>query len=323
MLIILDDAVLPADPAALSTAGRDALENLAKAAYEGNHMVTGSRNLLVRLKRLQAVLGAPTCDPFTYLSFQVDDAARLRLEVRSYVRVHEVGHTMRIEESPAHARPGDAAVFHVGLEYFARTVRIQPTQVIGEDQRDANFYMRLSRAFSSRYAGVTSALVPTAGGGVNTHRVLRAQAALQIVLCVVDTDQDGPDAPPKDTAKFAIAAGDELRQQSHLAEVYVLPCRELENLLPKALVLAALPATGEDQERAKVERAAASLGRMDFTDLKAVASRQVLRWVDAHLDGLSDEALVAYCFPPDVHPAMNALATTLWSFGLAYVRGST
>jgi hypothetical protein len=322
MLIVLDDAVLPADPTALSAAGRDALENLAKGAYEGNHMVTGSRRLLVRLKHLRAVLGAPTCDRFTYLSFQINDAARLRYEVRSLVVVHEVGYPPRIEE-PAIVQPGDPAVFHVGLEYFARTARIQPTQVLGEDQRDASFFRRLASAFALRHPGVVSALVPVAGGGLNTDRVLNAQAAQQIVLCVVDTDQDTPEAPPQGTARRAIDAGKTLKQRAHIADVYVLRCRELENMLPKTLVLAALPVAGERQERDKVERAAHLLGRFDYTDLKSVASKHILRWVDTHLEDLPDHDLAAHCFPQDVHPAVIELATTLWSFGLAPVRGST
>ncbi|HEY0138454.1 MAG TPA: hypothetical protein VGB85_30420 [Nannocystis sp.] len=322
MLIVLDDAVLPADAAALSSAGRDALENLAKGAYEGNHMVTGSRKLLLRLKRLKAVLGAPTCDRFTYLSFEVNDAARLRHEVRSLLIVHEVGYAPRIDR-PAVALPGDPIVFRVGLDYFARTARIQPTQVIGEDQRDADFFSRLASAFALRHPGIVSATVPVAGGGVNTDRVLIAKAPHQIVLCVVDTDQDTPQAPPKDTARRAIDAGETLRLQAHVADVYVLRCRELENMLPKTLVLAALPDTGERQERDKVERAAQFLGRFDYTDLKAVASKHILKWVSIYLERVPDQDLAAHCFQQDIHPAMAELAATLWSFGLAPVRGST
>jgi len=78
-----------------------------------------------------------------------------------------------------------------------------------------------------------------------------------------------------------------------------------------------------DNVTEELPRAAHLLGRFDYTDLKSVASKHILRWVDTHLEDLPDHDLAAHCFPQDVHPAVIELATTLWSFGLAPVRGST
>jgi hypothetical protein len=313
MLIVLSDELRssglmgPLEPTA-----RDALINLSTAVYEGKHLVTGSR-LTFGLLKQNTELGSVACNRFRAASSLITDAEALRPLVSAYILVHPMGRTPCVEVCASE----DQMIFHLPLDHFADMDRTGSSWLVAEESYDLTVYRSLGDAFGTQYRGFRCVLRSAVGHGGDTHQTFAQLAQDSCVVCIVDSDRAAADAPVGNTAAKTLARLAELTAQGKVAAVHVLPCHELENLLPASLVLASLPTDPRDQERAKLLTNQACLGLVDHTDLKKLTSPRILEWVCAHIVKITEHKLAETCCSSSSHPALLAVSKLPWSFGLA------
>lgn len=261
MLIELSDELLERWPDLLRDARwHDALDNLGKAVIEGNHAVTASFtvvNKLLASERHQHT--------FRRIKAQLQRTQSLRDRLSRRVVLHA-------QPGPLVTRHqiNTAEVLRVHYRYFATSLRTQATMLLGEDMNDALLLERAAQCHVHRTTelhGVKIHLRRRAGGGINTAVVLRDLCAEGPVLCVADSDRLAADGELGVTARKLQATADKLGEA--LFELHILPCHELENLLPPALL------------RAATERVVAPDNPVDARDLLA------------RIDGLAGAKLLA------------------------------
>jgi len=136
---------------------------------------------------------------------------------------------------------GHAPVFQLGvwkipLEWVA-THGMSETHLICEDLYDCEISHEAARDYlnANDLTRLTLTLDHTAGGGGNTHRVLRQKAidSQRVSVCVVDSDR----ADPSDASPLGPTAANCAQvSDPGLYELFISTGRELENHLPVRLV---------------------------------------------------------------------------------------
>lgn len=322
MLIVLSETLRARDlRTPLTPAVRDALINLSTAAHEGMHLIAGSRLLFGELQQL-AGLGSQAQARFKAASAAIDDAFALRDIVSALIRVEPRDVAPSCERLTAPGHPVQL-VFHLPLDFFADSARVGSSCLIGEHLRDAQIYITLGKAISAvkRYRGLHCILRARDGHGGETPHTLRLDAAQEgCVLCVVDSDRDSADGPLGTTATATLAGLTDGCIADKPAAAHVLPCRELENLIPPALVLGALTHPPAAMLRAQVEAHSHRLGLGDFADLKHLVK---LQCVCDHLAAITPHKVAEAYLRQPIHPALHEVSTLAWSFGLAAHRRRT
>jgi hypothetical protein len=163
-------------------------------------------------------------------------AAKVRLKFSELSQLQGIlpvyAELSEVETTPA-LRDG---VWHIPFDWIAAH-GISQTHLICEDLYDCEISHEAARDFlhSNNLSRLELALDHTAGGGGNTHRVLKAEAidALKVCICVVDSDRSNPSplAPLGATATDCLGVtGD------GVYELFICEGRELENHLPIRLV---------------------------------------------------------------------------------------
>lgn len=320
MLIVLSDSLRVRDlRPPLARDARDALLNLSTAAYEGTHLLAGTRLLFGTLQQLTE-LGPVVTGRFKEASPGGAEAMGLTTSVATMIHVEPLGSPPRV----AHRDPGTAheqVVFHLPLEHFAESSRIGCSYLLGEHSRDATFYVALGEAAATRHRGLRCNLRCADGQGGATFRTFRLLVdQCNCVLCIVDSDRDHATDVLKQTAAQVVACCESARAACKVAMAHVLPCRELENLIPPRLVLDALPNDPRDPRRIRVLAAESRLGLADFAELKELVK---LEDISEHFRRLSPHKRAELCLSGDVHPALENVRSHIWSFGLASRRGRT
>lgn len=317
MLIVLSEALRDSHlQKPLSPKARDALINLSTATYDAKHLVTGSRRLFEDLQKLD--LDREPTRRFKEASAYIADAQALRLKVPTYLHVQPIGHAAHVETTASQSGVNQV-VFNVPLDYFADSGRAVCSFLIGENVHDTDIYALMGEAYATQLRGFRCVLAKADGHGEVTPQTFESFARQDFaVLCVVDSDRREPDANVGRTAADAIDLHEVLRAQGKVATVHVLPCRELENLLPAALVTEALPPGPRDPQRSKVLSQKHRLGKADFDDLKDLVK---LDRVAEYLARCPSRERANLCFSGGAHEAVREVGALVWSFGLAARKG--
>lgn len=319
MLILLTDDLRGDLKTPLDRKVRDALLNLATAAYEGTHLLAASRLVFGDLQRLPE-LGPPTTGRFKEASTAGAEARALVSTIPALIQVARSGTQPRVEDAPLDSGR-EQLVFHLPLDHFADSSRVACAWLVAENRIDVDTYIAFGEAAATRQRGLCFKLRGAEGRGGSTHRAFQALAEQDgHVLCIVDSDRSSPTDAPGRTAVDVTAVRDALRRACRVAEAHVLPCRELENLLPASLVLHALPDDPRDAHRARVIAEQARLGLVDFADIKHLVR---LGDVSERLQRLAPRDRAAMCLCATTRSALETVSTLVWSFGLAGRRGRT
>ncbi len=320
MLIFLDESLRddqlrpPLAPLAI-----DALLNLATAAYEGKHLLCGSRLLFGDLHRLSE-LGSVAAARFREASLTGTEAIRLRSSLAASIHVHPIGAEPRFELLVAVDGEPLQFVFHLPLSYFSDSARLGLPWLIGEHPRDATTYVALGRAFVAPYKSLRCNLRKADGHGGATHQTFELMIQQrETALCIVDSDRTSPSSPVGQTATKVRECRSKLKADQ-VAAAHVLPCRELENLLPEALVIDTLPEDPQEPHRVRVLEHRHRLGNADFSDLKDLVK---LEQISEHLARCTPHEAARLCLAKPVHPALQTLSNLVGSFGVASRRGRT
>jgi hypothetical protein len=317
MLIVLSESLRASDlRPKLDPKARDALLNLSTAAYEGTHLLAGSRLLFGDLQQLTELGPIPT-GRFKEASIRGAEALSLIATTPAMIRVDPCGSAPNAERHPDSGR----VTFHLPLDLFAESSRLGRSHLLGEHSRDTFFYIALGEAVAARHKGLRCRLRGADGHGGATSRVFQMHIEQdECVLCIVDSDRAANDAPLGRTAADVVAHCDTALAAHRVALAHVLPCRELENLIPAALVLDALPSDPLDEHGIRVRAAESRLGLGDYAELKHLVR---LADISEHFRRLTPNKRAELCLRPAISPALNTVCSLVWSFGMGSERGRT
>lgn len=190
--------------------------------------------------------------------------------------------------------------------------RLAPSFLVGENPLDAEFYVRVARAYvchlvrSNTIAharGVNISLTPIGGGGSTTGPQIRLIRQHSAAVAIVDSDRIAPNAQLGSTARSALDAnaliGKDLSPRSNIyGDVLVLKDREIENILPRELIIDALPKTMDLGLKRRIIRLAEreSIGCGGFDDLKLIMCENIFDHVAAYVFNIGDHRLCQYLF---------------------------
>lgn len=298
----------------LADGARDALINLSIAAYEGKHQLASSRLLFDDIETLSE-LGTITLGRFKEASLAAVEARALLRTAPAMIRVEPIGTPPSVQSTSGRL------VFEVPLDYFADSQRLALACIVAENPIDVSLYLALGEAAAVSNTGMRCRLHGLDGHGGGTRDTFQSQIDQErCVLCIVDSDRTHPQGPNGRTADDVLAVRDAAQAANKIAEAHVLPCRELENLLPANLVCDALPADPRDPHRQRVLATQARLGLADHADLKHLVK---LKQISAFFTQLSPQKRHDHYFRSPSNPALNTVRELILSFGLASRPGRT
>lgn len=252
MLLLFADGIRDALPELLRGADtRAALSNLALAHREGKHIVSGPAALLGALAQTKD-LPEEVRGTYREIKAKHSEQRAIRDAVRYYASIEPEGEDFRCEVI------GSTTRFHVSLSWFDESAKVQASRLVAEDRDDALIYCHAAQAFAYRHIarrGISPRFQSYGGGGSSVEDALRDHAREGLTVAVVDGDvqwdaervkmptrlQGGTRHPAiveGGTASKARRAVEELasKKEKKICDVYVLPCHEIENLIPPSLV---------------------------------------------------------------------------------------
>lgn len=313
MLIELEGPALPPGPTPARL--RAALANLALAHREGKHLLFAFRKLAIEISGMEA-LSQDDRATYSEIGQQFGTRKATRDAVaRRVIVTWGLGEAVVVEGDDRNLR------YRVPFGYFADSARVQETVLAVENHpNDTGVYHELARLGAVRdLGGGCIAFHPQSCVGNQFLGLwLPWLEQRRLTIAVVDSDKTSATSPLGDTARLAAQAFD---GHEGVAELDVLPVRELENILPPALwleVFASDPDLG-----AKVVSAGARFGEggRPFEDLGLPKS--CLPRIAAALGHLSPGKLKELLLRPPSHPELDRLCAVLAAWGLALPRCRT
>lgn len=130
-------------------------------------------------------------------------------------------------------------IFRVSYRYFKRFSAVQPTRFIAEDAQDRRIYIHALEGY--RWLARTGiGRLPVShtgfnGGGSRTSEQLKDCADEGLTIAIVDSDRRCADDSLGATASDALDRLAKIKRYS-ICDVSVLPCHEIENLLPRLML---------------------------------------------------------------------------------------
>lgn len=202
-----------------------ALQNLAQARAQGDHVLTGEAGVFAEL------VDSPRLSPSTRGIYRRVDAEQAQVgSLRQRLCVCLEISSFR---EPQHATRSIAGnIVHVPLIRFQRNDILQPVFLVGENLLDCQLFFRYSSWFSQKYLGGTmptllrAVFVP--GGGDTTDRILRHLSEEQryLTLCITDSDRATPASAVGQTSSKCSSLS-----LTWLCAHFSLETRSAENLL--------------------------------------------------------------------------------------------
>jgi hypothetical protein len=198
-------------------------------------------------------------------------------------------------------------IVDIPIWYFKDSEAIQKTVLLCENQNDAKFFIHLVKAYLTTKKNLKKAQVkiqatPRGGGGNTIKSELDAQCQSRtFCLCITDNDCGAPDTAFGGTAKrlglsqtkwqawqnsSQIDGSITIRKDSALAKAFALTEREVENLMPTALIEKSIPKSTKDDVFEKIDilkewEKRCPKNWRKFIDLKkGLCGYDVLHWTD-------------------------------------------
>lgn len=232
MLILLSPELLPSLPKLVQRPDFiEALDNLSILFRKGYHIVSGPpsliEELLPHLKHKPDIQGALK---------QIKSGHHQELSLRAKMK-HAIVVGPSNEQAVQVRQDGEQIRYHVSYRYFTR---LRMARFVAEDMNDIHIYEGATRAYlwqnKRELKEIRLVLEKVAGGGGRTPGQFREQASQGPTLCILDSDQRYPEGPLGNTAKDVCKVATELAGKQ-VCHTEVLPCHELENLIPPNLLL--------------------------------------------------------------------------------------
>lgn len=253
MYIYLDTSLLP-----FGEGDHFSLINLALASREGKHVVTGDRRVLRNIAETRELGNAVTAE-----YRRLYNSSTRWSGLSSHLAI-----TARVVRDPScPATHADRRELLVSLGQFSLPTS-QDTVLLCENELDGRLYQLVGEVYLCRRRELRGLQVQcrVRGGGGSTTSGHLSSISGEFFLCIVDSDRRHPTDSIGRTAEDAQAAF--AAASPRLGELYVLPLRAAENLLPYRVVeeLSSIDATSRDRFRALAQSDCAQL--LFFANLK-------------------------------------------------------
>lgn len=246
MWFVLDESLLEVDPANVLV--RSAVEQFLYAVALGEH-----------------ALAAKPAVPRRLLTFDLSPRPRaVLLEVLGrapelLAALGESRYHVRIVGNPGDVKRVSGSEWTMSLDRFNAS-GVPKSVLLCENVRDGALYRESGKhhAIAAR-AKVKIALDLENGGGADTPNVLKGHMAAQnkFVLCITDSDKCCPSSAMNATSKECSTIASD---PTWVAEHLPLRERELENVLPRALLVDAIEAKNAKDVMARLEQLTALAG---------------------------------------------------------------
>ena len=223
MLLVLDDSLNNKTEEFFENAA-PAIENIATAAREGKHILSGNRELLQRLSKLSCISRISSAS-IKKCQEQMPEYANLKNIASDYVQVMPDGND-RINII------GGQRIINIPLQKFTDTSMIQESVLIGENLIDCEFYKIVAEVYSSKnnLGRLKIRHEGRLGGGstiVDVYKQTQDEDK-RPCLCVADSDKKCPSSDIGEIVRKLDRIDDETKPISRY--VHIL-CREAENML--------------------------------------------------------------------------------------------
>jgi hypothetical protein len=212
-----------------------AINLLGEAAFNGRHIVLGSRPLLRKLAA-SFELSRMARQYFGWMSEALTQYGNL---------VSSVPYVVIDNSSVSINKLGSQWI--VPLKKFSRAEFLFTTELICESNHDFNVLTKLAEIYiDSEYKGVNLRVRSKPGGGNMTADVLglALEEPNPVSICVIDSDKELVDGRLGETAKRCLRVCKD--KEDWRVQLYVLDARELENLIPHDVVVSVLADEGKD-----------------------------------------------------------------------------
>ncbi len=274
MLVWLDESLETA-LGTVSTPIGAGFSAIFQVVYRGEHLVLGSRTLLQKLAN----------DPG--IAAHERHLARSLAAKLSQIALLEKGFNQRIsvvhDNGPALQRTANG--WRIQLVEVGKR-GIKPTVLLGEDISDVQLYVEAARHYiisqGSQQVLAPRADLRGAGGKGNVWRTFAVTATKthDWCLCVTDSDKLTPLCKSSPLTRH-IDSVETNHQHSSIGQHYVLPVREIENIIPLAFVDSSLENTEAEQNwNILVQQRATPLSILHHADLKFGTSLSSIRKLD-------------------------------------------
>jgi len=237
-----------------------ALENLATARREGKHIVMANRKTLKKIAQ---------CSRLSEFSRNIyhklyHDSTQLYSYLSAVTKYIEIVNPCY---EPEVLSDSDKEIIKVPPRFFNDSELVQKTILLGENLDDAVFYETIAKV-CVRWKDMTVPIVcePRGGGGDTTSReyINIQQANKRFCLCIVDSDKIAPNGNLGSTASRLRNSDDPTCIKT---QIFILDCRESENLIPNSILSKLYPGKQEKLEALNIIKSI-SLEVRCFLDIK-------------------------------------------------------
>ncbi|MFZ3053806.1 MAG: hypothetical protein WA099_10390 [Sulfuricurvum sp.] len=200
-----------------------ALENLALGYADGHHIILGNRDTIQFISELEQLDKRPkSLYKKIYSSLT---------EYGNFLNAVEV--YLKITNGPQLLRTGKC--IETPLIYFSSTRTIQPTNILCEHIHDIEFFKKITNCYVKKTGfKIQLQYTPQMGGGSAMGGVYASiQSDNKICLAIADSDRYHQNDFMKDTPSTLLRENDPLKP---LSNIYILPVREIENLLTATMI---------------------------------------------------------------------------------------
>lgn len=233
MLIYLDSTIeSDIDSGDITDSDICAIDYILEAAYHGYHLVTGERSIfskLVSLNKLSPLRGTPTAKKLFHESTQNHSLVN---QLPRFVKAVSSKQSSEIIDN------GGTKIYKIPLSKFDSPATTLKTVILSEDHDDCRLYQIIGNSFvynNSAFRNLKIQCELLGGGGtsiVDHYDVLRANRE-RFCLCICDSDKLYDGASLGDNAKKLLKS----EQSDNIkTEVFVLPVRDIDNLIPLNLL---------------------------------------------------------------------------------------
>jgi len=206
-----------------------ALENLATARREGKHSVIAERETLKKIA-LCSRLSPIARNVYKHLSNQAtQNFISYPSVVKRYIEVNPCLEPQVVENS-------GQKIIKVPPRFFKDSESVQKTILLGENLDDAVFYETIAKVYL-RWKKI-NAQIECDGRGGGGSTISREYINIQTLnrrfcLCIVDSDKIAPNGNLGPTASKLLNSDDPNRRKT---QIFILDCRESENLIPNSIL---------------------------------------------------------------------------------------
>ncbi|WP_198648422.1 hypothetical protein [Cyanothece sp. BG0011] len=218
------------------------LENLATARREGKHSIIADLNTLKIITKCSD-LSKNAKNVYNRI---LNDRSKFKAYLYHVSKYIEIINPCEVNKINSHSGKD---IIQLPYTFFNDSETIQKSILLCENLQDTNFYKIIGKTFCKwNNINIKLNFESRLGGGNTIATVYDniQNKKKRFCICIVDSDKLSPESSLGSTAKKVKQKDD---NASLITQLYILPVRELENLIP-LLILSELISNNKDRENA-------------------------------------------------------------------------